>query len=46
MCPKVTNRYKSEVRERIIESAIECFARTGFDRTKIDDIANLSDLSK
>ena len=46
MCPKVTTRYKSEVRERIIESAVECFAKTGFDRTKMDDIANVSDVSK
>jgi AcrR family transcriptional regulator len=46
MCPKVTTQYKSEVRERIIESAVECFAKTGFDRTKMDDIANLSNLSK
>jgi AcrR family transcriptional regulator len=46
MCPKVTAQYKSEVREKIIESAVECFARTGFDRTKMDDIANVSDVSK
>jgi TetR/AcrR family transcriptional regulator, repressor for uid operon len=46
MCPKVTTQYKSEVRERIIESAVECFARTGFDRTKMDDIATVSDVSK
>jgi TetR/AcrR family transcriptional regulator, repressor for uid operon len=46
MCPKVTIQYKSEIRERIIESAVECFAKTGFDRTKMDDIANLSDVSK
>ncbi|MDQ3719141.1 MAG: TetR/AcrR family transcriptional regulator [Thermoproteota archaeon] len=46
MCPKVTTRYKSEIKERIIESAVECFARTGFDRTKMDDIANVSDVSK
>lgn len=46
MCPKVTTQYKSEVKERIIESAVQCFARTGFDRTKMDDIANLSDVSK
>ena len=44
--PKGNNQYKSEVRERIIESAVECFARTGFDRTKMDDIANVSDVSK
>ena len=46
MCPKVTTQHKSEVRERIIESAAECFARTGFDKTKMDDIANVSDVSK
>ena len=46
MCPKVTTQYKSEIRERIIESAVECFAKNGFDRTKMDDIANLSNLGK
>jgi TetR/AcrR family transcriptional repressor of uid operon len=46
MCPKVTTQYKSEVKERITESAVECFAKTGFDRTKMDDIANVSDVSK
>jgi TetR/AcrR family transcriptional regulator, repressor for uid operon len=46
MCPKVTTEYKSEVREKIIESAVQCFAKTGFDRTKMDDIANLSEVSK
>src|ERR687891_2693625 len=46
MCPKVTAQYKSQVRERIIESAVECFAKTGFDRTKMEDIASQSDLSK
>jgi TetR/AcrR family transcriptional repressor of uid operon len=46
MCTKGMTQYKSEVRERIIESAVECFARTGFDKTKMDDIANLSDVSK
>ncbi|MDQ3967131.1 MAG: TetR/AcrR family transcriptional regulator, partial [Thermoproteota archaeon] len=46
MCPKVTAQYKSQVRERIIESAVECFAKTGFDRTKMEDIASQSDVSK
>ena len=46
MCPKVTADYKSEVREKIIESAIECFAKTGFDRTKMEDIANIAGVSK
>ena len=38
--------YKNEVRERIIKAAIESFSRTGFDRTKMDDIAKRLDLSK
>ena len=46
MCPKVTTQYKNELREKILESAMECFAKTGFDRTKMDDIASLSDVSK
>jgi hypothetical protein len=27
MCPKVTTEYKSEVREKIMESAVECFSK-------------------
>ena len=46
MCPKVTAHYKSKVREKIIDSAVECFARTGFDKTKMDEIANASEVSK
>jgi TetR/AcrR family transcriptional repressor of uid operon len=46
MCPKVTTQYKSKVREKIIDSAVECFARTGFDKTKMDEIANASEVSK
>ncbi len=46
MSPKVTTQYKNEVREKILESAIKCFAKTGFDRTKMDDIANASHVSK
>jgi AcrR family transcriptional regulator len=46
MCPKVTSQYKTEIRERIIQSAVECFSNYGFDRTRMDDIAHTSDLSK
>ena len=46
MCPKVTPQYKTEIRERIIQSAVECFSNYGFDRTRMDDIAYTSDLSK
>ncbi|HKX97723.1 MAG TPA: TetR/AcrR family transcriptional regulator [Candidatus Nitrosocosmicus sp.] len=46
MCPKVTSQHKQEVRGRIIQSAIECFSKNGFDRTRMDDISLLADLSK
>ena len=45
MCPKVTSQHKQEVRGRIIQSAIECFSKNGFDRTRMDDISLLSELS-
>jgi len=46
MCPKVTGQYKTEVKEKIIHAAIESFAQTGFDRTKMEDIAKRLGLSK
>jgi TetR/AcrR family transcriptional repressor of uid operon len=46
MCPKVTSQYKTDIRERIVQSAIECFSKYGFDRSRMDDIAQTADLSK
>jgi TetR/AcrR family transcriptional regulator, repressor for uid operon len=46
MCPKVTSQHKQEVRDRIIQSAIECFSKNGFDRTRMDAISLMADLSK
>ena len=46
MCTKVTYQHKQEVRGRIIQSAIECFSKNGFDRTRMDDISLLAELSK
>ena len=46
MCPKVTSEYKTDIRERIVRSAIECFSKNGFDRSRMDDIAQRADLSK
>ena len=46
MCPKVTSQHKQEVRGRVIQSAIECFSKNGFDRTRMDEISLLADLSK
>jgi len=44
--PKVTSIYKAEIKEKIIQAAIESFAQTGFDRTKMEDIAKRLGLSK
>lgn len=44
--PKVTGQYKSDLREKIIQAAIESFAQTGFDRTRMEDIAKRLGLSK
>jgi TetR/AcrR family transcriptional repressor of uid operon len=46
MSPKVTKQYKIEIREKIIKAAIDAFSKNGFDRTRMDDIAKLADLSK
>jgi TetR/AcrR family transcriptional repressor of uid operon len=46
VCPKVSSRYKTDIRERIVQSAIECFSKYGFDRSRMDDIAHTADLSK
>jgi AcrR family transcriptional regulator len=46
MCPKVTELHKTEVRERIIHAAVESFTQTGYDKTKMDDIAKRLNLSK
>lgn len=46
MCPKVTTEHKREKREKIIRSAIECFSKYGFDKTRMDDIVSVSELSK
>ena len=38
--------YKAEIKEKIIQSAIQSFAQTGYDRTKMEDIAKRLGLSK
>ncbi|HYT02456.1 MAG TPA: TetR/AcrR family transcriptional regulator [Methylomirabilota bacterium] len=42
----MTSEYKTEVKERIIQSAVECFSKYGLDRTRMDDVAQKADLSK
>ena len=44
--PKVTGMYKAEVRDKILQAAIQSFSQTGFDRTKMEDIAKRLGLSK
>jgi AcrR family transcriptional regulator len=44
--PKVTGLYKAEVSDKIIQAAIQSFSQTGFDRTKMEDIAKRLGLSK
>jgi AcrR family transcriptional regulator len=46
MCPKVTSQYKVDIKQKIIQSAVECFSNYGFDRTRMEDIARTADLSK
>ena len=43
--PKVTGMYKAEVRDKIIQGAIQSFSQTGYDRTKMEDIAKRLGLS-
>src|SRR5215218_4633149 len=46
MCPKVTSQYKTEAREKIVDAAIIAFSIQGYDRTRMDDIAETAKLSK
>lgn len=44
--PKVTSMYKEELKEKIIQAAIESFSQSGYDRTTMHDIAKRLGLSK
>lgn len=46
LCPKVTSQHREEIRGRILQSAIECFSKNGFDRTRMDEISLSADVSK
>ena len=46
MCPKVTTQYKTEIREKIVDAALVTFSKHGYDRTRMDDIAETANLSK
>jgi len=46
MRPKFTPQYKTELREKIMQSAMENFAKKGFDGTRMEDIAAAAGLAK
>src|SRR5918912_1067918 len=46
MRTNTTAQYKAELKERIIQSAIENFAKNGFDKTRMEDIAASAGLAK
>ena len=46
MRTKFTPQYKTELKERIMQSAMENFAKNGFDRTRMEDIATTAGLAK
>ena len=46
MCPRVTDQYKTEVKEKIVQAAIATFSKYGYDKTRMDDIAESAKLGK
>ena len=46
MCAKVTLEHRLEIRDRILAAALISFSKKGFDKTRMDDIALESNLSK
>jgi AcrR family transcriptional regulator len=46
MRTKLTPRYRTELKEKIMQSAMENFAKNGFDRTRMEDIATADSLAK
>ena len=46
MCPRVSLQYKQNIKNKIIESAIITFPKYVYDKSRMDDIAITSNLSK
>ena len=46
MRTKFTPQYRTELKEKIMQSAIENFAKNGFDRTRMEDLAASAGLAK
>jgi AcrR family transcriptional regulator len=46
MCPKVSTQYKIDVKEKIVDAALATFSKYGYDRTRMEDIAEAAKVSK
>jgi AcrR family transcriptional regulator len=46
MCPKVSVQYKIDVKEKIVNAALMTFSKYGYDRTRMDDVAEAAKVSK
>jgi AcrR family transcriptional regulator len=46
MCPKVSTQYKIDIKEKIVDAALATFSKNGYDRTRMDDIAEAANVSK
>jgi TetR/AcrR family transcriptional regulator, repressor for uid operon len=46
MRTKFTQEYRTELKKKIMQSAVEIFAKNGFDRTRMEDIAMAAGLAK
>ena len=46
MCPKVSTQYKIDVKEKIVNAALTTFSKYGYDRTRMDDVAEAAKVSK
>ena len=46
MCPRVTDQYKTKVKEKIVQAAITTFSKYGYDKTRMDDIAKSAKIGK
>jgi TetR/AcrR family transcriptional repressor of uid operon len=46
MRTKFTQEYRTELKKKIMQAAIEIFAKNGFDRTRMEDIAMAAGLAK
>ncbi len=46
MHTRFTSEYRTELKKKIIQSAMENFAKNGFDRTRMEDIATAAGIAK